>query len=214
MTLRTRITARLRAFATDETGATLVEFTLVLALYFLLFFGLLDFGRLAFNYVTAEKAMHTAARIAVVRPPACAGVPATNAPGPVAPSSDPPRFGTSCNAASNVCANVATIACNGAAANATASEIWAAVQGGLPNDATIANLRFSYTFDSDLGFLGGPYVPVVTVELQGLNFDFVHPLSGLAALAGGGSSTLGGSITFPTMSVSLPAEDLALGTAG
>ena len=215
MTRTSHILARIRELRQDESGATMVEFTLVLMLFLLIFFGLLDFGRLAFNYVTAEKAMHIAARVAAVRPPACAGVPTSNGPGAVSPGEEPPRFGTSCNAASNTCANPGTISCDGSGGNATANEIWTAIQGALPNDATISNQRFSYTYDSDLGFLGGPYVPMITVELQNLTFRFVSPLSNLVALTGGTApSGLGADITFPTMSVSLPAEDLALGTAG
>jgi hypothetical protein len=74
-------------------------------------------------------------------------------------------------------------------------------------------MRFQYDFDPNLGFLGGPYVPRVTVELQNLNFTFATPLSGLAALAGGGQGP-GATLTFPTMSTSLPGEDLALGDQG
>ena len=54
----------LRRCARDNNGATLVEFAVVLALFLLIFFGLIDFGRLAFNYVTAEKAMQVASRVA------------------------------------------------------------------------------------------------------------------------------------------------------
>ena len=85
----------------------------------------------------------------------------------------------------------------------------------LANNATPANLRFRYSFDPNLGFLGGPYVPLVTVELQNLNFDFFSPLAGLASLAGATpSGNLGAAIPFPPMSVSMPGEDLALGIDG
>ena len=210
-----RLQARIARFGKDESGTTLVEFTFVLVLFLLIFFGLIDFGRMAFHYVTAERAMHVAARVAAVRPPACAGVPEFNARGPVGPTEIPPDFGTSCNAGANVCQAVTTVTCGGSAGNATATEIWNIVRGTLPNNATIANLSFSYEHDTNLGFLGGPYVPVVTVELQNLQFDYISPLGALVGLTGAvADPNLGASISFPNMSVSLPAEDLAMGNNG
>ena len=202
-------------FNRDDSGATLVEFAVVLALFLLIFIGLIDFGRLAFNYVAAEKAMQVAARVAAVRPAACAGVAAVHQRATVPIGQTPPKYGTSCNAASNICVNPGTVSCAGSAGNATAQEVWTLVSGALPVNATIANLRFSYSYDSNLGFLGGPYVPVVTVELRNLNFQFTSPLGALAVMAGGSvSSTLGTTIPFPSMSASMPGEDLAMGNSG
>ncbi len=215
MRAQNRIAAMLRRLRADQSGATLVEFAIVLPIFLLIFFALIDFGRLAFHYVTAEKSMQVAARIAAVRPAACAGVPQTHQRGPVLLGVAPPRFGTSCRSGANVCANPGPIACAGSASSATAQEIWGIIGPAMPNDATIANLRFIYSYDSNLGFLGGPYVPVVTVEIRNLTFEFVSPLGALAALAGATDTVgLGADIVFPSMSVSLPGEDLALGEAG
>ncbi len=203
----------LRGFARDEEGATLVEFGMVICLFLLLFFGLIDFGRLAFHIVASERAMAVAARVAAVRPPACGGVPTTN--DRPEGTTDTPEFGTSCGAGGQICVAVAIVSCSGDAANATAQEIWDIVRGTLPSDATIDELAFSYAYDPKLGFLGGPYVPVVTVELQNVEFDFVTPLGALAQLAGATALPgLGADTTLPSMSVSLPGEDLALGTNG
>ncbi|MFD1156584.1 TadE/TadG family type IV pilus assembly protein [Roseovarius aestuarii] len=207
-------TAVFRRFRQNEDGATLVEMAFVLPIFLLLFFGMIDFGRMAFHYVTVEKAMYNAARLATVRPPACPGVPVFNARGTTTVT-PPPDFGSSCSAGANICANPGTITCSGSAANQTASEIWTMVQGAFPNDATIANLSFRYDYDSNLGFLGGPYVPVVTIEVQNLDFNFVSPLGNLAALAGGNAPPgLGADVIFPAMSVSMPGEDLAMGNNG
>ena len=159
--------------------------------------------------------MQRAARIAAVRPPACGGVPTENVR-PVLPSGvTPPQFGTYCSVGANVCANPGTVTCSGVGTSPTASEIWGQISALLPPDATIANLQFSYAYDPNLGFLGGPYVPTVTTELQNLTFSFISPLGALAALAGAsGTDGLGADITFPPMSVSLPGEDLAQGNAG
>lgn len=206
-------------FGKDERGTTLVELAMVLPLFLLLFFALIDFGRLSYHWIGAEKATGIAARIATVRPPACAGVPDTYVRG----SNTSARFGTNCNAGANVCSIPAQVACDGSAGNATANEIWARISPLLPNDAEIEDLRFSYTPDGDMGdgiseqigFLGGPYVPTVTVELTDLTFKFATPLSGLANMASGvPGSTLSNDIAIPTMSVSIPGEDLAGGTNG
>ena len=205
----------LRRFKRDQDGTTIVELAVVMPLFLLLFLGLIDFGRMAFHYVTAEKAMQVAARVAAVRAPACASVPlfyqrvTSGAPVP------PPDFGTSCSAGANICALETTIQCSGSTTNATSNEIWILIRGALPNNASVENLRFSYTQDPNMGFLGGPYVPVVTVELQNLNFEFISPLGALVGLTGAtASNALGADIPFPSMSVSLPGEDLDIGDNG
>ena len=220
MTGRRTISALAARFRRAEDGATLVEFGLALALLLLIFFGLIDFGRLAFHYVAAEKAVQTAARIAAVRPPACTGVPEINTRGPVPSGTLPSPYGTFCSA--GVCADPGVVSCAATAGDPTSEEVWAAMNAGLPNDATMANIQFRYAFDQALGFLGGPYVPVVTVELQDVEFTFVTPLGQLAALAIGGANATtdalaGGAdqrIDFPALSATVPGEDLALGSSG
>ncbi|MGR3321638.1 MAG: TadE/TadG family type IV pilus assembly protein [Pseudooceanicola sp.] len=203
---------RLDRFRREERGAVLVEFAIAIVFLLLLFFGLMDFSRLAYHYVNANRAIASAARIAAVRPPACTGVPTINTRGPVANNEVPPRFGTQCSAGANVCSSIATVSCSGSAANATSAEIWQVVRPTLPVDATIANLRFTYSYDPELGFLGGPYSPMVTVELQDAQFEFISPLAAFVNLAGGvADASLGANIALPGMSASVPAEDLAAG---
>jgi TadE-like protein len=197
----------------DEDGATLIEFAIVISLFLLIFFGLIDFGRLAYHIVTGERAMHAAARIGAVRPPACPGVPEFLGLSSDAPAST--DYGTSCDAGGSICEDPGPVTCTGDMTNATAAEIWEAVGAVLPPGSDISNVRFSYTYDARLGFLGGPYVPVVTVAMEDVTFDFVTPLAGLAAVAGAtGNSGIGSTVTMPSMSVSLPGEDLALGEDG
>ncbi|WP_413872617.1 TadE/TadG family type IV pilus assembly protein [Albidovulum sp.] len=205
----------LRRFWRDETGTALVELAFAIPLFLLLFFGLIDFGRMGAEYVMADKAMQIATRIAVVRPPACPGVPATNLRGTVPAGTVPPRFGTACSAGATICATASAAPCTGVAGNPTVNEIWTAIAPLMPAGSSVANLSFRYDFDPNLNFLGGPYVPVVTVELTNLNFSFVTPLGGLAAVATQGPvSGLSGSLPFPAMSMSLPGEDLNLGENG
>lgn len=205
----------LRRFARAEDGTALVEFAVILPLFLLLFFALIDFGRMGGDYTLADKALQRAARIAAVRPPVCSGVPSFNARGTVPSGTTPPKFGTSCTAGSTICAAPAAAVCAGQTGNATFNEIWAAVTPMLAADATPANLQFTYAYDPALNFLGGPYVPVVTVEIIGMNFGFVTPLSGLASLAGATSGAgLTGQVAYPAMRMTLPGEDLALGNDG
>lgn len=197
-----------------ESGATLVEFAIVVSLFLLILFALVDFGRLAYHLVASERAMQAAARIAAVRPAACPGLPETLIRATAAP--DSVAYGTSCNASGPVCESPGTITCAGNGTNPTAAEIWAVVRPTLPPDARISNLRFTYSFDPNLGFLGGPYVPVVTVELRNLGFDFVTPLSSLAVVAGAapGGPAWDTGMVLPAQSVSMPGEDLAQGAGG
>jgi Flp pilus assembly protein TadG len=205
---------RIRNFARDERGSALVEFAVVLPVFLLVLFVLIEFGRLGFEYVMANKAVQLAGRMAVTRPAACPGVPTINLRGAVAVGSVPPAFGTTCRSGSTVCAAPATVTCVGNASNATAAEIWAMVSPVMPVDATIANLRFSYAYTPAIGFLGGPYVPMVTTEVTGLNFRFVLPLNSLAAVVTGVADPERGPLPFPPLTFTLPGEDLALGEAG
>lgn len=202
-----------KSFAENEEGAAIVEFAIALPLFLLLIAGLIDFGRLGYSVVMAEAATGIATRIAVVRPPACDGVPTSNARGTASTVPLLP-FGTGCSAGAGICAAPTTVSCAGDDTNATAHEIWAKVAPLMPQGTTIANLNFSYSYDSNLGFLGGPYVPMVTVSLNNADFQFITPISALAQFYGGAALNQSSIMPYPTISTSLPGEDLAQGTNG
>lgn len=232
------IRASLIRFARREDGASLVEYAIVISLFLLVFFAILDFGRLGFNWVMTEKAMQRAVRIAVTREAICNGVPETNARG----ADTSAAYGTLCRAGSGVCADMGRQSCVlsstpincDTASTSTAAEIWCIINPILPSNATPRNIRVSYEFDQRLGFLGGPYTPMVEMAVvtetdvpliadsEALRFDFVTPLPGMAALVGGGATTnltdsdadSRADIPFPDLSVSMPAEDLAQGNSG
>lgn len=222
--LRLPKTLRLRRFVRDESGATLVEFALVVLLFLTLMFAIIDFGRLAHTLAAAQKATQIAARIAAVRPPACPGVPEMNDRGA---SGTGVSYGTLCRAGVGVCFEPAeAIDCTGAVGTATAIEIVDQIGPLLPGGAGAENLHFTYQFDRNLGFLGGPYVPMVTVELRCVQFVFATrldviinglsspPTAGVQAECGERLTDPAPGITLPQMSISVPGEDLALGTAG
>lgn len=203
--------SRALRFIRDESGAAMVEFAMVVGIFFLMVFQIIDFGIFTSNNLMAEKSTQIAARIATVRPAACAGVPDRYAIGTASPA---PRFGTSCGAVLNACAMPATATCSGNIGNATATEIWARIGSTLPSGTDISDLTFIYSADSNLGYLGGPYVPQVTVELNLPAFQLSFPIGALANLAGGGSGGFNGSPQYRVFSITLPGEDLAAGTNG
>lgn len=203
-----RLIPRLKRFARAEDGASLVEFGLVLPLFLLLAFGIIDFGRLGFSYVMAQKATEQAIREAVVRNPVCPGVPLANLRGRTDVEAEQIRYGASCQILDGLCADPGTMSCL-ASDGTTGQDIFAKIVPMLPTNATEANLRFSYAYDPNLGFLGGPYVPLVTVEIVDLDFEYVTPIGALTSIVTQGDRTdIGAKFRFPTMSTSLPAEAL------
>ena len=193
----------------DDEGSTLVEYGIVLGLFLFLIFGLIDFSRLGFSYVMAQKATERAVRQAVVMDPVCSGLPDNNLRGILSGTTADLKFGASCSIDASLCVNVTTVSCTGSTESTSASAIWDEVSPLMPTNAGPANLEFTYRFDPNLGFLGGPYTPLVTVEIINLNFEFVTPLGGLAALAGASNAnTIGNDFEFPDMSASLPSEAL------
>jgi len=203
--------ARIMRYIRDESGAAMVEFAMVSGVFFLLVFQVIDFGMFASNNLMSEKAAEIAARIATVRPAVCAGVPDRYVRGTASPE---PRFGTSCSAVANACAMPLEATCSGVASNPTANEIWTRIAPTLPSAATISDLTFHYTPDPNLGYLGGPYVPIVTVELTLDDYELAFPLRMLARLAGGNAigSAAQPDFEYRVFSISLPSEDLAAGT--
>ena len=200
-----------RCLPRDESGAVLVEFALVLPLFLVLLFSVVDFGQIYFRWILAEKATHIASRLAVVRPPICAGVPTFNDRAAGLPQDLP--FGTSCGAEDGLCADPGDITCTGdSAVGDTLDDILGVVGGFLPAAVEPANIRLTYGF-ADLGFLGGPYVPLVTVELVGdIDVPFITPLGALLQTFYGGDGLDNPSM--PSMRATLPAEDLSEGGPG
>lgn len=200
-----------RRFHRDQSGAGLVEFSLVILLFLFLLFAIIDFGRLANAWIAANKATQIAARLAAVRPPVCPGVPTLNVRGTATGST---TFGSMCRLGTGVCADPGTFTCQGNDTHPTSVEILQAIRPLMPPGTQANTLRFSYSFDPDLGFLGGPYIPMVTVEFVNVDFVFVSQLGQMLGPLTGNVTALGASIPLPRMSVSLPGEDLALGTDG
>jgi len=207
--MRVRARHMFRRFARQESGAAMVEFAIVAPFFFFLIFLALDFGIFSSFNLMSEKAVQIAARTAVTRPAACAGVPERHEAGTITPL---PRFGTNCRAGTNICAAVSTVSCSGDATNPTAAEIWGRIGPLLPGGTGIDDLTFTYAQDSSMGYLGGPFTAIVTVDLDLPEFNFISPVGSLIGLVGGPNDV--DSLDYRTISITLPAEDLAAGTSG
>lgn len=195
----------------DDAGSVLVEFAVVLPLFLILLFAVIDFGQIYLRWILAEKATHLAARLAVVRAPICPGVPVFNDRAAGVPQILP--FGTSCAAEPGLCADPGLITCTGDAAVGDSFDDIIGIAGGfLPTSAVAGNIRLTYSF-ANLGFLGGPYVPLVSVELEGdIDVPFITPLGPLLQAFYSGNGLADPSM--PSMRATLPAEDLVEGGPG
>lgn len=206
------LTHIIRSFWRNEKGGALVELGMVIPLFLVLIFGILDYGRLYWSTTMAQKAMQVASRLATVGPPLCGALPPDHELSSSAPANT--RFGALCRSG-NICA-VPNLPppCQLDTSMAYGERIWDEIEMLLPPGSTAANVQFTYSHDTRLGFLGGPYTPVVTAEIVDLEFDFALPLGPLAALAASDPSITSSklnTISIPAMSTSVPAEDLAVG---
>lgn len=224
---RLNIISRARRFlGADESGAAMVEFAIVSMVFFVSFFQLFDFGLFASNNLMAEKAVQLAARIAVVRPSACGPdtlpdrhvKPDTQGQGQGQGQTYVYHTGDACNSGDTpgaVCAVPDAVSCfanatdgnnGGGDTYPTADEIWGRISPMLPPGTDRSALEITYTYDENLGFLGGPYTPMVTVELTLADFEFVSPITEWVIF---GSVSSSNTMGYRVISISLPAEDLA-----
>jgi Flp pilus assembly protein TadG len=166
-------------FRRNQSGATLVEHTLVFMLLMLLTFGLIEFGIVLYQYNAAEKATVIGARYVATRGPVASGISdcgvATGA-----------SAGTPCSSVNG--ASSWTITCNAGAPaapcqGAVLTALVTEMQRYAPN-VEAQNVQVVLR-GAGLGFVGrGSPVPMVTVRLTGMQYDFIalDDLMGLGAL--------------------------------
>ncbi len=216
----------LRKLGRDDKGTALVELCIVIPLFLLLVFAIIDYGRLYWHTTTAQKAMQKAARLATVGPPLCGALPDSHTISGSAPAGT--KFGVLCRSGSVCSTPTLPDPCGLDTSTPYGARVWDNIERLLPPGTDPAtNVQITYSHDTRLGFLGGPYTPVVTAELvtpanngnpsrPGIEFDFVMPLASLAALAASDPTIIATSATtllIPSMSTSVPAEDLAAGAS-
>jgi Flp pilus assembly pilin Flp len=169
-----------RRFRKDATGAVLIEHTLVFIMLMVLTFGLIEFGLVLYQYNAAETATSAGARFVATRGPVIIGI----ADCGVTTSAN---AGTRCSAVSG--GATWSITCNAAAPSggcqaAVLNQLVSEMQRYAPN-LEAQNVQVVFR-GAGLGFVGrGAPVPMVTVRLTGMTYDFVaiDDLLGFGALS-------------------------------
>jgi Flp pilus assembly protein TadG len=189
------------SFLRDKKATTLVEFSLIAPLLFLLTFGIVDFAAIFYQFQALNVATGIAARMAATRGPVITGIPdcgvgvtatAGQYCGTIAASKTwTPRTCTGS-------AGAPTPALSGSTCNTTLmTRIVTEMQRVYPPLA-LANLSVTYG-PSGLGFQGlGKPVPTVTVSISGVTANFIV-LSAFGI----------GNVTLPPFTTTIVAEDLS-----
>lgn len=179
-------------FRKNESGATLVEATLVFAMMMILTFGLIEFGLVLYQYNAAEKATAVGARFIATRGPVVTGLPdcgpGVNVNGMNAGARCPSTsWETVCNA------SAPSGGCQATVLNALVTEM----QRFDPN-IEAQNVQVVLR-GAGLGFVGrGSPVPMVTVRLTGMQYNFIT-LDDLLSF---------GTLTMPGFDATVVGEDL------
>lgn len=160
---------KLRRLPADDSAATLVETTLVFPLVLILTFGLLEFGHALWQWNAAEKATSVAARYIATRGPLLTGIPDCFVTPPATATA-----GTSCSEVPG--AEAWSSSCDAGGGGDCDADVMAAA---LAEAQAFAPFIEAANFHIDLrgsgmGFVGrGAPVPLVTVRLEGMTFEFI-----------------------------------------
>jgi len=206
----------------DQTGTTTIEFTISALLFFLLTFGLVDFGYLLYQWNSASKAAQLGARMAAVSDPVWVPLTTLTSTGN-AGSARQTDYNVTCQGTN---ATGSTGTCTGTAAgasltytSASATNMQRLVFGrnngtacgpiGADGDPgmcnifdriTPENVRINYR-KTGLGFVGRPGgpVPTITLTVTGIPYQFIA-LGGLLGFR---------QITMPDFTVTMTGEDMS-----
>ena len=189
-----------------ERGSTAAEFAMTLPLVILLLFGIVDAGRLAWEFNRAEKATQVGARVAVVTNSFPSGLLAENYLGqtvggvtltqgdriPAAALGDIKCTRTACTCATTPCPSTL-----GTISTTTFDNVLLPRMQSMNPRIQAANVEVHYT-GSGLGYAGDPngmqIAPTVTVKVTQMTY---RPITAL----------LFANFTLPDFSTSLTAED-------
>ncbi len=209
-------------FRRDDTGAVLVELSILLPIMIGILCGSIDFLYAFYQWNAAAKAVQVGARIAAVSDPVAAGLNDISnqvvLSGSTAPRQPMPWFSINCDG------SIATCACSGTCPGITGNSYSPAAMDRIIygrgstscTDATsyyttgmcdilpsitAANVMIVYT-QTGLGYAGRPGgpVPTITVSLHNLHFQFFFL-----------SYLLGSSVPMPATTSTVTAEDLCSG---
>lgn len=194
-----------RRFAAEAGGAVIVEFTLVVMLLLAITFGIVELGIAMWSYNSAEAGTRNGVRFAVESDPVASAISTYNAVvddgmAPGQSLAGLPGFTVTCDSTGCTCTvgDCSVLGNDLGHDSAAFAAVVNAVRQFFPR-ATAEDVFVDYTHVG-LGFAGRPgpdIVPLVTVRLQRLPYDFIAMNAfGLADL------------TMPPFLASLPAEDL------
>lgn len=204
---------RLFRFIHETRAATLVEFSFIAPLLFLITFGVVELGFYYFQYQALDAATRMGARIAATRGPAITGIPDCGKPTSSSPGNYCSAAADTSNSNPNPPPLIGTqwsVTCTGTVlgtpqGGAVASGCDAAIMGRILQEMQLVypSLQQSnvvVTFSgSNLGFVGkGRPVPLVTVQVTGVTASL--PVLSAFGISG---------FAMPSFSTSLPGEDLA-----
>ena len=207
--------ALLSSIARDETGTTTIEFTIVMVLFFLLTFGLVEFGYVLFQWNSAAKAAQLGARMAAVSDPVWSGLTGltdSGTPGgPWTTAYNVTCHGTNATGSAGECGGVSADYDSAAMQRLVFGRGGGTTCGTIGTDGdpgmcdlferiTPQNVNITYQ-NTGLGFAsrpGGP-VPTITLSLTGLTYQFIA-LGGLLGF---------GQISMPDFQVTMTGEDLS-----
>lgn len=155
-------------FAQSESGATLIEYTLVFSMLMVLTFGLIEFGLALYQYNAAEKATALGSRFIATRGPVYVGLPDCGV--------------STSQTAGTLCSNVA--GSSGWSVTCNAGSPGSGCQSGVLNELVTRMQEFAPEIQAQnvqvvlrgagLGFVGrGSPVPMVTVRLTGMTYNFI-----------------------------------------
>jgi hypothetical protein len=197
--------ARAPSFARDESGATMVEFSLVSGILLTLVLALFEFSYAFYEYNAAAKAVQAGVRRAAVSDPVAENLRTHTGLSATAGAGDPmPAFTRRCSGATRTCTDSAfdAAAFNALLYGSAAATCPPPPHRVAPMCAIFPRLRPEHVeidyVHTGLGYAGRPgpagrpggAVPTITVRLTNLTFDFVvlNRLLGLPRLTMSGLS--------------------------
>lgn len=193
-----------KSFLRDESGTAIIEVTVTFLLFITVLFGVVEFSYAFYQWNAATKAMQLGARYAAVSDPVLTQLPSING-----------LASKGVNAGDPYVANAYLVVCTGSNRTCTCTgpecpgtktysqgamdNIVASMDRVFPRIAA-QNVTITYAFTS-LGYAGRPGgpVPTITVQLTGLNFNFIL----LSAILGRNS------IPMPDFATTVTGEDLS-----
>jgi hypothetical protein len=209
--MRMRWLTRLKRFRRNDSGASMVEFSIVAFFMFLLLGGLIDFGLLFYQLNSATKALYQGARIASVSCPVTDALAAKTAvTGSLVPGDPVPYFKITCTNGSCSEGTFKSGAFNDIIYGRGETTCGTVVAGQLAGMCDMFwriqpnNVRITYE-QTGLGFVGRPGgpVPTITVEIINMTYGYIF-LQGLMSLT---------NFTIPPMKTTATGEDMNSGAA-